>query len=62
MRMVTAETLRALLGADASSAARVASIHMAACTRVKRYAREAPTEIKNEAVILLAAWLWQASA
>ena len=60
--MINADTLRATLGADPNSAARVASIHMAACTRVKRYASEAPTEIKNEAVILLAAWLWQATA
>ena len=62
MRMISAENLRATLGADASSAARVASIHAAACARVKRYALAAPTEIKNEAVILMAGWLWQASA
>ena len=62
VKMLNADTLRAALGADASSAARVASIHAAACARVKRYAKSAPTEVKNESVILLAGWLWQATA
>ena len=62
MRMISSANLLALLGADASSAARVASIHMTACTRVNRYARNAPVEVRKEAVILYAAWLWQASA
>ena len=64
MAMITAEELRGVLGADGSSEQlrRIDAIHAAACTRVKRYARNAPTEIKNEALILFAAWLWQASA
>ena len=62
MAIITAEKLRVVLGADVASAGRVKSIHAAACTRVKNYARDAPTEIKCEAVILLAGWLWQATA
>ena len=60
--MITAEELRKVLGADLALQSRVVSIHLAACARVKRYALAAPTEIKNESVILLAAWLWQATA
>ena len=54
VKMISADTLRAALGADASSAVRVASIHAAVCARVKRYAKNAPTEVKNEAAILMA--------
>ena len=60
--MINADTLRAALGADASSAVRVASIHAAVCARVKKYAINAPTEVKNEVAILMAGWLWQATA
>ena len=60
--MIGAEELRAVLGADASSAGRVESIHAAACDRVKRYALDAPIEVRNEAVILMAGWQWQATA
>ena len=60
--MINAETLGATLGADESSAARVASIHASVCLRVKRYARDAPVEVKNEAAILMAGWLWEATA
>ena len=62
IKMINADTLRAALGADASSAVRVASIHAAVWARVKRYAKNAPTEVKNEAAILMAGWLWQATA
>ena len=60
--MITAEGLRAVLGADVALQGRVDSIHAAACVRVKSYARNAPTEIKNEALILYASWLWQSGA
>ena len=60
--MISAEELRGVLGADVGLQARVTSIHVAACARVKRYAINAPIEIRNEAVILFSAWLWQASA
>ena len=60
--MISAVELRAVLGADEALQARVDSIHAAACARVKRYARNAPTEVKNEATILMAGWLYQATA
>ena len=60
--MISAEELRGVLGADPSLQARVDSIHAAACARVKRYAINAPIEVRNEAVILLAGWQWQATA
>ena len=60
--MITAEELREVLGADATLHKRVESIHAAACARVKRYARDAPIEVPNEAVILMAGWQWQATA
>ena len=62
MAMITKDELRVILGADHALIPRVDSIHKAACTRVKRYAKNAPTEIKNEALILFAAWIYQASA
>ena len=60
--MITAQELRAALGADATLQARVDSIHAAACARVRRYAINAPIEVRNEAVVLLGAYLWQATA
>ena len=60
--MISSEELEQILGTDVSHHKRVSSIHAAACVKVKKYARNAPTEIKNEALILLAGWLWQASA
>ena len=62
VKMINADTLRAALGADAASGVRVASIHAAVCARIKRYAKNAPTEVKNEAAVLFAGFLWQASA
>ena len=62
VKMISAATLRAALGAPATLQPRVDSIHKAACARVKRYALGAPVEVRNEAVILLAGWLWQATA
>ena len=60
--MISAVELRAALGADAALQGRIDSIHAAACARIKRYARDAPVEVRNEAVVLLAAWLYQATA
>ena len=60
--MITAAELRSVLGADKVLQGRIDSIHAAACARVKRYAKNAPTEVKNEAVILMAGWLYQATA
>ena len=60
--MMTPDGLRVALGADLALQGRIDSIHKATCTRVKRYARAAPTEIKNEAILLFAAWLYQAEA
>ena len=62
MAVITAEELRAVLGADPALQGRVDSIHAAACARAKRYAVDAPVEVRNEAVILMAGWLWQATA
>ena len=62
VKMITPEELRAALGADETLQARVESIHAAVCARVKRYAIDAPTEVKNEAVILFAAWIYQSVA
>ena len=62
MAMISAEELRAVLGADVTLQARVDSIHAAACVKVTRYARDAPTEVKNEALILYAAWIYQSGA
>ena len=61
--MITAGRVYELaLGADEALQARVTSIHAAACARVKRYAVDAPVEVRNEAVILMAGWQWQATA
>ena len=60
--MITPTELRTALGADASLQGRIDSIHAAVCARVKRYAINAPIEIRNEAAILYAAWLYQAQA
>ena len=62
VKMITAEELRTALGAEPAQQARVESIHAAVCDRVKRYAIDAPIEVRNEAVILFSAWLWQSSA
>ena len=60
--MISAAELRDALGAPENLQARIDSIHAAACARVKRYARDAPVEVRNEAVILMAGWLYQATA
>lgn len=60
--MITAAELEAVLGADVGSAGRVISIHAAATARIDRYAPGAPIEVRNEAIVLLAGWLWQATA
>ena len=54
MAMISAVELRAALGADAAlQAARIDSIHAAACARMKRYARWRAGRGQNEAVVLL---------
>ena len=60
--MITVDGLRLALGADAALLPRIAAIHKAACTRTRRYARTAPTEIRNEAILLFSAWIYQAGA
>ena len=60
--MISAVELRETLGANATLQPRVDSIHAAAWSRVSRYARAAPVEVMNEAVILLAGWIYQATA
>ena len=62
MAVMSADELRAALGADATLQGRIDSIHKAACARTKRYARTAPTEVRNEAILLYAAWIYQAQA
>ena len=62
IRSITAEGLRTILGAESELQGRVDSIHAAACARVKKYAVDAPIEVRNEAVILLSGWLWEATA
>ena len=47
--MISAVELRAVLGADAGLQARIDSIYAAASARIKRYAKNAPTEVKTEA-------------
>ena len=60
--MISAVELRAVLGADEALQGRVDSIYAACCARVKRYARNAPVDVRNEAIILMAGWLYQATA
>ena len=62
MAVMSAAELRAVLGADEALQGRVDSIHAAASARVARYAPSAPDAIANEAVILMAGWLWQSTA
>ena len=60
--MMSAAGLRAALGADETLQARIDSIHTACCARIKRYARDAPVEVRNEALLLYAAWIYQSGA
>ena len=60
--VISAAALREVLGADAALQGRIDSIHAAACARVKRYAINAPIEVRNEAVVLMSSWLYQATA
>ena len=59
---LTAEQLRLELGADLTGLAKVTRLLKLSKARVERYAPAAPTCTKTEAVILLAAYHWQASA
>ena len=60
--MMTADDLRAALGADESLAGRVSSIHAACTARILRYAPGAPEAVKTEALIVYGGWIYQASA
>ena len=59
---MTVDALRVALGADAALLPRITSIHSAGCERIRRYARDAPGAVKDEALVLYAAWIYQASA
>ena len=49
MAVITAEELRTYRWARIRHyKARVTSIHAAACARIKRYAADAPIEVRNE--------------
>ena len=56
------EALRVELGADADQLVRITRLHAAAKARVERHAPNAPEDVANEAVVLMAGWLWQAGA
>ena len=60
--MMTADELRVALGADMALLQRITSIHAACCARLKRYARDAPIEVRNEALVMYGAWIYQAQA
>ena len=60
--MMSAAGLRAALGADETLQARIDSIHTACCARIKHYARDAPVEVRNEALVLYGAWIYQSGA
>ena len=62
MAVMTAADLLVALGADASLAGRVSSIHAACTARVERYAPGAPDAVKTEALVLYAAWVYQSQA
>ena len=62
MAVISAEELRATLGADASLQARVDSIHAAASARITRYAPGAPDAVKTEAIIVYGGWIYQSGA
>ena len=59
---MSAVELRTALGADETLQGRVDSIHAACCARIKRYARDAPIEVRNEALVLYAGWVYQSGA
>ena len=59
---MTAVELRGALGADETLQGRIDGIYAACCERIKRYARHAPVEVRNEALILYAAWIYQSGA
>ena len=61
--MITAEELRAVLGADAALQARIDSIHAACSARIVGMRVARPTGSKHESLMLLyAAWLYQSGA
>ena len=59
---MTADELRAALGADETLQPRVVAIHAACVARINRYAPGAPDAVKTEALIVYGGWLYQASA
>ena len=62
MAVIPPDELRAVLGADAAQQARVNSIHAACSARIVRYAPGAPDAVATEALVLYAAWVYQATA
>ena len=59
---MNAADLRVALGADAGQQGRIDSIFTACSCRIKRYAKGAPLAVRNEALILYAAWIYQSGA
>ena len=59
---MNAAVLRVALGADEALQPRVDSIYAACCAVIKRYAKGAPIAVRNEALIVYAAWIYQAGA
>ena len=59
---MSAAELREALGAAEELQGRIDSIHAACCERIRRYARDAPVEVRNEALVLYAAWVYQSGA
>ena len=60
--MMSVDELRIALGADVALLPRITSIHKAGCMRIRKYARNAPGEAKDEALLLYAAWIYQSGA
>ena len=59
MAVMSAAVLRVALGADEALQGRIDSIYAACCARIKRYAARAPIAVRNEALIVYAAWIYQ---
>ena len=59
---ITVEELRQCIGADESEQLRVRRLLATATARVERHAPGAPDAVQNEAAVLLAGWLRQATA
>ena len=62
MAVMNAADLRVALGAPDDQQGRIDSLYTACCCRIKRYAKGAPLSVRNEALILYAAWIYQSGA